>query len=110
MLNGKTAWVTGASRGLGRAIARQLAGQGCRVALIARDSEALRALAAELGGSASRAFPADLADREQVLRLASEASAWAPPDVLVNARGWILHVHSSSDSSCLALLSQPRNR
>lgn len=87
MLNGKTAWVTGASRGLGRAIARLLFERGCRVGLIARSPEALQAVSSDLGGRECRTFSVDLADPERVHRLVEEASAWAPPDILVNNAG-----------------------
>ncbi len=87
MLDGKTAWITGASRGLGRALAHRLAGAGCRVALISRDAEALRALADDLQGTGARVFTADLADRNQIQEVVAEASAWSPADILVNNAG-----------------------
>jgi ketoreductase len=52
-LDGKNALVTGASRGIGRAIAAELAGQGARVALVARSSERLAAFAGELNAKKS---------------------------------------------------------
>jgi len=52
-LNGKHAVVTGASRGIGLAIARALQAQGARVTLMARDPDALAAAARELGGAAA---------------------------------------------------------
>lgn len=51
-LAGKVVWVTGASRGLGRAIATALGRQGARLAITARDEEPLRELAASLGSDA----------------------------------------------------------
>ena len=52
-LTGKVALVTGASVGLGRAIARMLAAEGCRLAILARRRPLLDALARELQASAT---------------------------------------------------------
>jgi short-subunit dehydrogenase len=87
MLSDKTAIVTGASRGLGRAIARALAGQHCRVALVARDRTGLEAVAGGIDGVEARAFPADLSKPEEVDRVLSDIAAWAPVDILVNNAG-----------------------
>ena len=56
---GKTVVITGASRGIGAATARHLAGLNARVVLAARDADALAALAEETGGLA---VPCDVAD------------------------------------------------
>ncbi|MGB7589055.1 MAG: SDR family NAD(P)-dependent oxidoreductase [Solirubrobacterales bacterium] len=61
-LAGRTALLTGATGGLGRAIARALAQRGARVLLSARNAEALQALAAELPGDGHGTLPADLAE------------------------------------------------
>lgn len=58
-INGKVAIVTGASSGIGRAAARMLAGQGARLALVARSADKLQALKDELGGE-TIVVPADL--------------------------------------------------
>jgi len=59
-LAGRTALVTGASRDIGRAIARAYVAEGARVVVTGRDAGALGALAAELG-NAAHAVPGDLA-------------------------------------------------
>jgi len=67
---GSTVLVTGASGGLGEAIARELRGRGASLALTARRREALETLAAELQ---ARALAADLADRVQLEQLLDDA-------------------------------------
>jgi 3-oxoacyl-[acyl-carrier protein] reductase len=62
--------VTGASRGIGRAVAGALADRGWRVALIARDAEALEQARAELAGEGHEAFALDVADERAWERLA----------------------------------------
>lgn len=57
--------VTGASRGIGRALARSLAARGARLGLIARGGDELAALCDELGGAATP-LPADVADRNAI--------------------------------------------
>lgn len=91
-LAGRKALLTGATGGLGRAIAIALAGRGASVALSARKSEALEALAAELPGEGHRVLTADLAEPGAAERLAAAAGE---VDVLVaNAglpgAGWLL--------------------
>ncbi len=83
-LAGKTALLTGATGGLGRAIAKTLAGQGAKLSLSGRKVEALEALAAELPGDGHRVLPADLGELGAAEKLAAEAG---PVDVLVANAG-----------------------
>jgi NAD(P)-dependent dehydrogenase (short-subunit alcohol dehydrogenase family) len=88
-LEGKTAIVTGASRGLGLEIARQLAARGANLALLARDAEALAAAAAEVlnaaGGTGVLYLSGDLASREAVdLAFGQINERFASIDILVN--------------------------
>ena len=87
-LDGQMALVTGASGGIGAAIARALHAQGAAVALSGTRREALDALAAELGERA-HACPADLSDpaAPEALVAAAEAAAGAPVSILVNNAG-----------------------
>jgi 3-oxoacyl-[acyl-carrier protein] reductase len=86
-LSGKCALVTGASGGLGGAIAMALHRQGARVALSGTRREALERLAGELGETAI-ALPADLADAAAVEALVPAAeSALGAVDILVNNAG-----------------------
>ncbi|MEO0035536.1 MAG: hypothetical protein RLZZ501_1559 [Pseudomonadota bacterium] len=86
-LNGKTALVTGASGGIGGAIARALHAQGAVVGLHGTRREALDALAAELGGRV-HVLPANLSDPAAVEALAKEAeAALGSLDILVNNAG-----------------------
>ena len=85
-LTGMTALVTGASGGIGAAIARALAGQGARVALSGTRVEPLDALAAELPGSV--VLPCDLSDAAEVDALVRRAvEALGSLDILVNNAG-----------------------
>jgi NAD(P)-dependent dehydrogenase (short-subunit alcohol dehydrogenase family) len=84
-LHGKRAVVTGGSRGLGFAIARELRGQGARVAICARGEEQLFRAQAKLGGDVV-AIPCDVSDRAQVEAFIDEVG---PVDVLINNAGVI---------------------
>jgi 3-oxoacyl-[acyl-carrier protein] reductase len=87
-LSGKTALVTGASGGIGRAIAQALHARGAYVVLSGTRREALEGLAAELGELVAVA-PADLGDAASVDGLIGEAEAAAgsPLDILVSNAG-----------------------
>ena len=83
-LEGRTAIVTGASRGIGAAIARALDSAGARVALVARGRDALEAVAAGLTNEPV-VLAADLADPDVPARIVSEASErLGSLDALVN--------------------------
>jgi len=69
----RKALLTGATGGLGRAIAAAMAAKGATLLLSARKAEALEALAAELPGDGHRVLPADLAEPGEAERLAAEA-------------------------------------
>ena len=83
-LSGRRVVVTGASRGIGEALARRFADAGADLALVARSAHALEKLAANLGG---KAYPADLANRNERDGLIARIEADGPVDVLVNNAG-----------------------
>ena len=83
---GRTAIVTGGSRGIGRATARQLTAQGARVAILARDRAVAEGAAAELAGA--RAYAVDVSDSAAVAAAVAEiGTAWGGIDILVNNAG-----------------------
>ncbi|MDH5536700.1 MAG: SDR family oxidoreductase [Betaproteobacteria bacterium] len=90
-LDGKTALVTGASQGIGRAIARALAAEGVRLCVAARRSGLLEELGREItagGGAAPRIFAVDVMEVGAVERLARDVrAALGKIDILVNSAG-----------------------
>jgi 3-oxoacyl-[acyl-carrier protein] reductase len=86
-IEGRTALVMGASRGIGRGIAGALAREGARVAISSRSEDALRATADQLDGDV-RVFPADTTDLERLQALPGEvAEALGPVEILVANTG-----------------------
>jgi 3-oxoacyl-[acyl-carrier protein] reductase len=91
-LNGRTALVMGASRGIGRAVAAALAREGCRLAIASRSPERIEeagaAIEAEVDGARVAPFVADAADLDRLAALPGEvAGALGPVDVLVANTG-----------------------
>jgi NAD(P)-dependent dehydrogenase (short-subunit alcohol dehydrogenase family) len=111
-LDGKVALVTGASRGIGRAIADALLAEGCRVAICARDGEKLRAAAVELSHGARSAghervlaVPADVTDAAAVQRFVGAAQEnFGRIDILVNNAG--THLRGTVDTTTSDILER----
>jgi NAD(P)-dependent dehydrogenase (short-subunit alcohol dehydrogenase family) len=89
-LTGRTAVITGGSRGLGEAMAKDLADSGAHIALVARDVtrlESVRNEIAERGGTAA-VFTADVTQESQVAALAAAVQEkFGAPQILVNSAG-----------------------
>src|ERR1017187_7951763 len=91
-LHGKTALITGGSKGLGKAMALALAKEGASLALVSRDRGNLESVAAEAKATAkdcdARVFVADVSREADVARLGEEVSAAFPKvDILINNAG-----------------------
>jgi len=91
-LDGKTALITGGSKGLGRAMAIALAKEGASLALVSRDRGKLESVAAEAmeagENCTAKVFVADVSREEDVARLRSEVAAAFPRvDILINNAG-----------------------
>jgi NAD(P)-dependent dehydrogenase (short-subunit alcohol dehydrogenase family) len=99
-IQGQGALVTGASRGLGRALAEQLAARGARVALVARDAGPLRDVVAEIRGRGgdAHAIAGDIAAKDAVHRIAGQAQG------LVGEIGIAVHNASTLGPTPLRLL------
>jgi len=86
-LTGKSAFVTGSTRGIGLAVARALHAAGAKVAIVGRDVERARAVAAELGDR-TVGVACDVAQAAQVEAALAEAErALGPIEILVNNAG-----------------------
>jgi NAD(P)-dependent dehydrogenase (short-subunit alcohol dehydrogenase family) len=86
-INGKSALITGGSRGLGRALALRLSAEGAKVTLVARHRAELDEVVNEIGENGGIAFGvvADVGDKESVYPIVGQAAALAGPvDILVN--------------------------
>jgi 3-oxoacyl-[acyl-carrier protein] reductase len=90
-LQNKVALVTGAGRGIGRAIALSLAKTGCRVVLTARTATQLESVQSEIQGNGGHALsvPSDLTRDEEIDRLVAETQrCYGAVDILINNAGW----------------------
>jgi NAD(P)-dependent dehydrogenase (short-subunit alcohol dehydrogenase family) len=86
-LAGRAVLITGASQGLGKALAEELARQGARVVMVARDGVALEAAAQAIqqSGGVAHALAADIGDKDAVYPLAGAAAALVGPiDLLIH--------------------------
>jgi short-subunit dehydrogenase len=84
----RVAIVTGASSGIGAAVARDFAARGVRVALVARSADKLEALASALGAASAASFPLDVTDRAALQALPELVKRkWGRLDIVVNNAG-----------------------
>lgn len=88
-LTGKVAMVTGGSKGIGAAIAWQLAREGCDTVLVGRTSQPLAALAAQIAGETGTTANTVVADLSQSRAIDALAEQWGHADILVNNAGAI---------------------
>lgn len=91
-MKGKVALITGASSGIGRATAVKFAGEGARVAIVARRAQVLNEVAREIeaAGGEVKVIAADVTKEAEIERVVSETvAAFGGIDVLVNAAGII---------------------
>ena len=89
-LQGRVALITGASKGLGRAMALALAGAGAKLALVSRNQEQLNAVAkeAQADGGEAKVFVADVTREDQVARVEREVmAAYGGVQILINNAG-----------------------
>ena len=113
-LSGKTALITGAGLGIGRATALRLAEEGAAVVLADRDTARMAETAAllEAMGAAYLAIPCDVTDEASVTALFAQTAAWRPLDILINNVGggrpgriWDLSVEDWDHTMALSLRS-----
>jgi NAD(P)-dependent dehydrogenase (short-subunit alcohol dehydrogenase family) len=92
-LNGRVAVVTGASRGLGKAMALALGSAGARLALVSRDAAQLAAVAQEARelGAEAEVFPTNVSDESQITALERAVkNKLGPADILINNAGTVV--------------------
>lgn len=104
--HGKNVFITGASSGIGKAVALELARRGARVGLFARRHERLQRLVDQIrsaGDSHALALPGDAARREDVLQAVQRLiDQWGPVDVLLANSGISLRGRSETDAKAVA--------
>ncbi|HKF93652.1 MAG TPA: SDR family oxidoreductase [Gammaproteobacteria bacterium] len=111
-INGKLVLVTGASSGIGAAIAKAMAKAGGRVVLLARRADALDQVAAEItvADGTARTFPVDLADANAVEAFAKQVTKeLGTPDIIINNAGagrW-LFVDEVSPAEAVEMMAVP---
>ena len=101
VLAGKTAIITGASRGIGEATARYLAGLGAKVVLAARSGDTINTIVRNINdnGGAASAFTCDVSDHTAVAALIQHAQdMFGSVDLLVNNAGLIDPIARIADS------------
>ena len=87
-LSGRSALVTGSTRGIGRAIAATLASAGAKVAVVGRDRGRAEEVASQLAGGATKGFSCDIADVASVTKLVEDVEKeFGGVDILVNNAG-----------------------
>jgi NAD(P)-dependent dehydrogenase (short-subunit alcohol dehydrogenase family) len=89
-LDGRVALITGASKGLGKAMALALAGAGAKLALVSRNKDQLNAVAKEVeaAGAVAKVFVADVAQEDQVAQLERDVvAAYGGVQILINNAG-----------------------
>src|SRR2546425_11326675 len=103
-LEGRGVLVTGGSKGLGAALAEELARAGSRVAIVARGSDDLERIAARIRGAGfeAHAVPRGVGDKRAVHGLAGAAAA------PVGARGGVVHAAGTLGPAPLRPLFRPR--
>jgi len=112
IIKGSLVLVTGASSGMGEAIAKAMAKVGGRLVLLARRKETLDKVAADISsaGGKARTYPVDLADADAVAAVASRiAQELGTPDIIVNNAGagrW-LFVDETSPAEAVEMMAVP---